>query len=534
MKNKPSILVIDDEPFICKSCDRIFSQAGYMVDTHDDPETGFRQALEKHYDAIVLDLKLGEKDGIELLNDMRNKNSQVPVIIITGYPNKETRKMSKKLGVIDYIVKPFGPDEILESLQKIDYKSTMSYDILENNLDKSVIITKGKDVTENYHFYKSSWFIQERNGLCTVGGHIQNSLLFNTIDSIRLPEAGKIIYKGLPLAEIYSKDQQQVILSPVTGKIIKVNRGLYKKTSILQKCINNKCWIAEVQPNDFFEDLETGELREVIYFTKKSKQKNEYYQPLVNFGYVINYINSFNELLSDLTESEIKVVIFDATTYSDNGPEYVQNINQRFPDVKIILTNESNSKSEQLYREHKLFYYGINPLSYNELADILSCAFQKKINESFETKATCFLPETITKIKITNRYRKKVTLLAFDDTLKNNKGLGYLLRTDLLKRSYPLEVAYSRGSKMYNDFEFQKIASAKDKCDHIIILHIKDLNMISGSINIEKKYIVNKECDNMITKFSIQPANDKKHQTYFNNDITRALADLIINEMTSE
>ena len=534
MKNQPSILVIDDEPLICKSCDRIFSQAGYMVDTHDDPETGFRQALEKHYDAIVLDLKLGERDGIELLNDMRNKNSQVPVIIITGYPSEETRNMSKKFGVIDYIVKPFGPAEILESLQKIDSKSTMSYDIVENHLDKSVTITKGKDVSENYHFYKSSWFIQERNGICRVGGHIQNSLLYNTIESIRLPEAGKIIYKGLPLAEIYSKDQQQVILSPVTGKIVKVNRGLYKKPSILQKCINNKCWIAKVQPNDFFEDLETGELRKVIYFTKKSKRKNEYYKLLVNFGYVINYINSFNELLSDLTESEIKVVIFDSTTYLDNGVEYVQNINQRFPDVKIILTNESNSKLEQLYRKHRLFYYGINPLSGNELADILSCAFQKKTNESFETKATCFLPKTITKIKITNRYRKRVTLFAFDGTLENNKGLGYLLRTDLLKLSYPLEVAYSWESKMYNDFEFQKIANTKDKCDHIIILHIKDLKMIPGNISIEKRYTANKECNIMITIFSIQPANDKRHQTYFNNNITRSLADLIINEMISE
>ena len=87
---------------------------------------------------------------------------------------------------------------------------------------------------------------------------------------------------------------------------------------------------------------------------------------------------------------------------------------------------------------------------------------------------------------------------------------------------------------MYNEFEFQKIANAKDKCDHIIILHIKELNMIPGNISIEKKYTANKECNNMITIFSIKPVNDKRHQTYFNNNTTRSLADLIINEITSE
>ncbi|UCH14372.1 MAG: response regulator [Bacteroidales bacterium] len=534
MKNQTSILVIDDEPLICKSCDRIFSQAGYMVDTYDNPETGFRQALEKNYDAIVLDLKLGKRNGIELLNDMRNKNSQVPVIVITGYPNEETRKMTEKLGVVDYIVKPFGPDEILGSLQKIDFKSTMPFDIVENNSDESVSIIKGKDVTENYFFYKSSWFIQGRNGLCRVGSHIQNSLLYNTIKTIRLPEAEKIIYKGLPLAEIYSKDHQQVILSPVTGEITKVNRELIKNPSILQKCINNKCWIAEVRPDNIFKDLKTGELRKVIYFTKKSKHNNKYYQLLASIGYVTNYINDINELLSELTESEIKVVIFDSATYLDNGPEYVQNINQRFPDVKIILINESYSKLEKLYRKHRLFYYGINPLSGNEFVDILNCAFQKRMSESFETKASCYLPEIITKIKITNRHNKRAILLAFDHTLENNKGLGYLLRTGLLKRSYPLEVAFRWKSKMYYYFKHQKIADAKEKCDHTIILRIKDLNMIPGNISIEKKYTANNECNRVITIISIQPANDRKHQTHFNNDITRSLADIIISEMTSE
>ena len=54
MKTTPYLLVIDDENHICESCDRIFSQAGYKVDTNISASRGFRQALTNPYDAIIL------------------------------------------------------------------------------------------------------------------------------------------------------------------------------------------------------------------------------------------------------------------------------------------------------------------------------------------------------------------------------------------------------------------------------------------------------------------------------------------------
>ena len=107
MKTSPYILVIDDENHICESCDRIFSNAGYKVDTNINGTNGFRQALTNPYDAIILDLNLVESDGMKLLYGIRRRKPDVPVVIITGYPSEDSRRMSTTLGVVDYITKPF-------------------------------------------------------------------------------------------------------------------------------------------------------------------------------------------------------------------------------------------------------------------------------------------------------------------------------------------------------------------------------------------------------------------------------------------
>jgi len=118
MNHKPYILVIDDEKHICDCCERIFSNAGYRVDTDMSGINGFRQALKNPYDAIVLDLKLKESDGMQLLYEIRKKKPDVPAVIITGYPSEETKQKSTTLGVTNYITKPFELTVLLSLVKR--------------------------------------------------------------------------------------------------------------------------------------------------------------------------------------------------------------------------------------------------------------------------------------------------------------------------------------------------------------------------------------------------------------------------------
>jgi len=117
MEKHPSILVIDDEQVVCDSCYRILSNEDYQVYTNTNPVEGYQKALNNNYDLLLLDLCMDKMDGIQLLKKLRHIKSDMPVMIITGYPSKETKEESTNLGVLNYISKPFQPSEIVEPIK---------------------------------------------------------------------------------------------------------------------------------------------------------------------------------------------------------------------------------------------------------------------------------------------------------------------------------------------------------------------------------------------------------------------------------
>ncbi len=125
------ILVIDDEAVVCLSCSRILSSEGYQVECRQNPEDGFKEASSGNYDIILLDLVMPEMNGLEVLQ--RLKSAMVPseVIIITGYSTVQTAVDAMKLGAIDYVSKPFTPDELKLVLKKVLERSALIRENIE-------------------------------------------------------------------------------------------------------------------------------------------------------------------------------------------------------------------------------------------------------------------------------------------------------------------------------------------------------------------------------------------------------------------
>lgn len=110
------LLVVDDEDTICRGCRRFLAREGFRVQTSTDAQEGLNLAREWNYDAILLDIRMPEMDGIQFLEELRKTKPDVPVIIITGYPSEETEASSKRLGATHYITKPFGPDRVTQAV----------------------------------------------------------------------------------------------------------------------------------------------------------------------------------------------------------------------------------------------------------------------------------------------------------------------------------------------------------------------------------------------------------------------------------
>lgn len=120
------ILIVDDDRAICEYMQTLLERDGYAVKTMSDPTTLEGEVKSGGYHLVVLDLMMPKIDGIEALKKIRKIDSDVAVVIFTGYPNLETAVASVKLGVVDYLQKPFNVDDFREVLDRVMRKKGLA------------------------------------------------------------------------------------------------------------------------------------------------------------------------------------------------------------------------------------------------------------------------------------------------------------------------------------------------------------------------------------------------------------------------
>ncbi len=113
-----NILVIDDEVAVNNNIRKILLKKGYQVDQAITKDEALESITSHPYKLILLDLKIPGVKGLELLQTIRDKNPEAKVIMITGYASIETAVEATRMGAVDYLPKPFTPDEIREATDK--------------------------------------------------------------------------------------------------------------------------------------------------------------------------------------------------------------------------------------------------------------------------------------------------------------------------------------------------------------------------------------------------------------------------------
>jgi DNA-binding response OmpR family regulator len=111
--DRARILLVEDEPGIVDFVRRGFEADGFAVEAALDGVEGERLALAGNFDAIVLDLMLPGRDGLEVLASVRRVKPEVPVIVLTARGEIEDRVAGLDAGAVDYLVKPFSLAELL-------------------------------------------------------------------------------------------------------------------------------------------------------------------------------------------------------------------------------------------------------------------------------------------------------------------------------------------------------------------------------------------------------------------------------------
>ncbi|HEX7896394.1 MAG TPA: response regulator transcription factor [Planctomycetota bacterium] len=105
------ILVVEDEKKLAGFIKRALREDGHAVDLSHDGEEGAALALREEYDAIVLDLRLPRRDGIDVLRELRRRKKSTPVLVLTARDSTADKVRGLDEGADDYLTKPFKLEE---------------------------------------------------------------------------------------------------------------------------------------------------------------------------------------------------------------------------------------------------------------------------------------------------------------------------------------------------------------------------------------------------------------------------------------
>ena len=118
MDSAKTILIVDDDKSILRTFARILQKNGYEIDAVETGKEALEKADSKKYDLALLDIRLPDMDGTELLAKMKKQLQTSIKIMITGFPSLETGVKALDEGADAYLVKPVKPEELLMLIEE--------------------------------------------------------------------------------------------------------------------------------------------------------------------------------------------------------------------------------------------------------------------------------------------------------------------------------------------------------------------------------------------------------------------------------
>jgi DNA-binding response OmpR family regulator len=113
-----SVLVIDDDRAILRTFSRILKKAGFSTETADSGKEALEKIQTQNYDIALIDMILGDSNGLDLLSKIEKRSPKTMKIMITGADSEEKRSEACKNGADAYLTKPVNPETLLAVFTK--------------------------------------------------------------------------------------------------------------------------------------------------------------------------------------------------------------------------------------------------------------------------------------------------------------------------------------------------------------------------------------------------------------------------------
>ncbi len=112
------VLVIDDDPAVCKTVGLLLEDHGYRPKTFTDAQEGIEHAAEESFQIALVDLRMPAMDGVEVVERLKTIDDRMSCIVMTAYPELSTATETMRRGTCDYIPKPFEKEQLIEAVDR--------------------------------------------------------------------------------------------------------------------------------------------------------------------------------------------------------------------------------------------------------------------------------------------------------------------------------------------------------------------------------------------------------------------------------
>jgi DNA-binding NtrC family response regulator len=112
------VLVIDDDPSVCKTVGLLLEDQGYRPKVYTDAQEALKHAENESYQIALVDLRMPTMDGVEVVEKLKAIDDRMSCIVMTAYPDLGTATETMRRGTCDYISKPFEKDQLLEAVDR--------------------------------------------------------------------------------------------------------------------------------------------------------------------------------------------------------------------------------------------------------------------------------------------------------------------------------------------------------------------------------------------------------------------------------
>ena len=118
MEKQLQIMIIDDEPIVCKRLKQALTKFDIEVEVFENSAKALKRLKRKIFDIVVTDVRMDEIDGIQILEYIRECSDHTKVIVITGLVTAEVAQKALAKGAFDLIAKPFKPNDLRTVINK--------------------------------------------------------------------------------------------------------------------------------------------------------------------------------------------------------------------------------------------------------------------------------------------------------------------------------------------------------------------------------------------------------------------------------